>query len=90
MNFSDTEIWTRRDNQNIGGKNIINDALIDIDNVIFPEMHIRHGIGTQFIKKLVKDNEAASIFLKEKFKISDAKLDAGVFNGPKFRAIFKV
>lgn len=42
------------------GHNIVNKPLIDIRGVILPEMHIRHGIGSQFLKRLVKDNESAS------------------------------
>lgn len=48
-------------------------------------MHIRHGIATQFVKKLVKDNQAAEDYLKQKFKISNAKLLGGVLNGPKIK-----
>lgn len=88
--FSDTPTWTERIAQSAGSNNKIKKPLIDLEKVILPEMHIRHGIGTQFIKKLVKDNEEATDFLKGKFKVSDAKLLGGVFNGPKFRALFKV
>lgn len=50
-------------------------------------MHIRHGIATQFIKKLVKDNKVAEEYLKRKLKISDAKLIGGVLNGPKIKKL---
>lgn len=53
-------------------------------------MHVRHGVSTQFIKKLVKDNEKATEYLKKKLKITDVKLIGGVLNGPKFKAFFKV
>lgn len=90
-NFLDPDFeWPSRENQDKGSYNIVNDPLIDVDKVILPEMHIRHGIGTQFIKKLVSKNLEAANYLKTKFKITDAKLIGGVLNGPKFRSLFKV
>lgn len=83
-----TKVWPIRESLSPGQHNVINEPIVDPQNIILPPLHIRLGLGTNFIKKLDFEGPAF-LYLVEKFKsqVSEAKLKAGVLNGPQLRSL---
>ena len=79
--------WPKRQNLIVGSANVINEALVEGENIIFPPLHIKLGIIKQFVKALNKDADCF-IYLRSRFHgLSDEKVKSGIFNGqdiPKF------
>lgn len=81
--------WPLRDNLEPGSFNVKTNPLVNPQNVLFPPLHIKLGLMKSFVKALDKSSDAF-LYLKEKFpRISEAKLTAGIFNGPQIRELFK-
>lgn len=79
--------YDRRTSFRIGSKNIVAQKLVDPRDVLLPPLHIKLGLMTQFAINLKTDGKAVK-FLKNKFRyLSQAKIDAGIFNGPEIRAL---
>ena len=69
--------WLARGTLTPGGCNVKSSSLVDPKNVLLPPLHIKLGLTKNFVKGLNKSNPSF------KFPtVSDAKLGAGVFNGP--------
>lgn len=67
----------------------MNEALVDFKKVIPPALHITLGLMTQFVKRLDHDGEAYKA-LREMFpKLSEAKVDAGIFDGPPIKKVLQ-
>lgn len=64
--------------------------LVDPKDVILPPLHIKLGLVKQFIKKL-KHQSKAFLHLKNNVfpRLSEAKLNEGVLNGPQIRKMIK-
>jgi hypothetical protein len=92
----------RGDNWQANEKSVIRDSLIDQRNVLLPPLHIKLGIMTQLIKRFLQRDEPATrrsldlpdrqnkvfAYLENFFaNLSEAKITAGVFNGPDIRRI---
>lgn len=85
--------WDSRDKKNYwkkypkrslstGQRNIKYDKLVEPENIFLPPLHIKLGIMKQFVKSLPKDGETF-LHLQTVFpRLSEAKIKAGVFNGP--------
>lgn len=81
--------WPARDKLTPGECNVKSSPLVDPKNVLLPPLHIKLGLMKNFVKALNKDDQSFR-FLQTKFPaISDAKLRAGVFNGPQIRELMK-
>ena len=81
--------WPARGTLTPGRCNGKSSLLVDPKNVLLPPLHIKHALMENFVKDLNKDNLSFK-FLQSKFPaVSDAKLGAGVFNGPQIRELIK-
>lgn len=66
------------------------EPLVAAENILHPPLHIKLGLVTQLFKKMVRENEAVKERLSKLFpKLSDAKVEMGIFDGPKIRHIFR-
>lgn len=81
--------WPSRPALKPGLHNVLSHPLVNPKKIILPPLHIKLGIMKNFIKALKKDG-AATDFLKQKFpRVSEAKLKAGIFDGPQIRELMK-
>ena len=56
--------------------------LVDAKKVLFPPFHIKLGLIKQFVKKMNPEGEACK-HIQELFpKLSEAKVNGGIFVGP--------
>ena len=81
--------WPKRESFKKGSHNIINGRLIDPQKILIPPLHIKLGLMKQFVKALDKDGECFTHIGQKFSAVSDAKLKAGVFDGPQIRTLFK-
>ena len=75
------KIWPRRIEFTVGKDNIKWSPLVDPKKVLLPPLHIKPGLIKQFVKAL-EDKDAAA-FQSLFPKLSEAKVKAGIFVGPK-------
>ena len=73
---------------NIGQHNAMMEPLVQRwSNILLPPLHIKLGLMKNYIKALVKEGGAFQ-FLRSKFKyITEAKINAGILNGPQIREL---
>lgn len=71
--------------------NAIKPPLIPRNKMLFPPLHIKIGLVTQLIKKLIELNNDVFVTIKTKIlpRLSDAKIIGGVFDGPEIKKIFE-
>ena len=61
--------------------------MVDPTKILLPPLHIKLGLKKQFVKSLNKQGDCFR-YLGNKFpSISDAKLKAGIFDGPQIRKL---
>lgn len=83
------EEWPLRQNFRPGFHNVKYQPLVDPSKILLPPLHIKLGLMRSFIKSLKKESQVF-LFLAKKFpKVSDAKLSAGIFDGPQIRLLMK-
>lgn len=81
--------WPARPHLKPGSHNVLSHALVNPQKILLPPLHIKLGLIKKFVKALDKKGRAVA-FLKEKFpRISEAKLEAGIFDGPQIRELLK-
>ena len=80
--------WLSRELK-VGGKNVINEALVPRNKIIFPLLHIKLGFMKQFVKALNKKGDCFKYIYKSFAGLSAEKLKAGVFDGPDIRKLIK-
>ncbi|XP_076804583.1 uncharacterized protein LOC143448650 [Clavelina lepadiformis] len=81
--------WPPRTSFTPGFKNVKFAYLVDPQNILLPPLHIKLGLMKNYTKALDKDGPTFK-FLQMKFpRISEAKLRAGVFDGPQIRELMK-
>ena len=74
-------IWPEHDNLH-PGSHLIQNSLYNPNRILLPPLHINLGIMKNCIKALDR-NGSTMQFLRRKFpKISEAKITAGILNGP--------
>jgi len=81
--------WPRRENMDVGEKNIINDPLVPREKIIFPPLHIKLGLMKQFVKALDKNGSCFAYIGKTMPQLSNEKIKAGIFDGPQIRQLIK-
>lgn len=70
--------------------NAIKKPLIPRHKMLFPPLHIKIGLVTQFMKNAAKNEEVFKIVKSKIFPgLSEAKISAGVYDGPDIRKLFK-
>ena len=80
-------IWPKRTEYAVGCSNIKWDPLIDLTKILLPPLHINLGLIKQFVKALDKNLDAFKQLQNLFTKISEAKIEAGIFVGPQIRKI---
>lgn len=83
------KVWPPRMNMNVGAANIINIPLVEREKIIFPPLHIKLGLMKQLVKALKKDGECFQYICKSFPGLSNEKLKAGIFDGPKIRKLIR-
>ena len=73
-----------------GVKNIQHIPLVNPNEVLIPPLHIKLGLMKNFVKAMAKQNLNDFAFFCKKFpKLSQAKLEQGIFVGPQIRELFE-
>ena len=75
--------WPARPKAAPGRFNCVHEALVDHEDVFLPPLHLKLGLAKNFVKTM--DRASAGFkYMSEKLSgvVSDAKLKAGVLNGP--------
>lgn len=81
--------WPARSNLEPGSHNVQSQPLVSPQDILLPPLHIKLGLMKNFTKALNKEGQGFA-FLKQKFsRISIAKLQAGIFDGPQIRELIK-
>ena len=96
---TDWKIRTNYETPNEDEESLSNPALVPINKILLPPLHIKLGVFSQLIKSLVPfqgkrvqrdGNPAAMKFLKEFFpNKTETKIEAGTFTGPQIRKLMK-
>uniref|UniRef100_UPI00358FD4EB uncharacterized protein n=1 Tax=Myxine glutinosa TaxID=7769 RepID=UPI00358FD4EB len=81
--------WPERSGLEPGSHNVVSHALVNPQKILLPPLHIKLGLMKNFVKTLNKEGRAFA-FLNKKFpRVSEAKLKAGIFDGPQIRELMK-
>ena len=80
-------IWPKRTEYSVGYSNIKWEPLIDATKILLPPLHINSGLIKQFVKALDKNSDAFKHLQHFFTKISEAKIEGGIFVGPQIRKI---
>ena len=81
--------WPSWEALTIGSYNVIAEPLVPPENVLLPPLHIKFALMKNFVKALNKEGQAFKYLLQKFPQVSDAKLHAGAFDGPKIRTQLK-
>jgi hypothetical protein len=87
---ADKEHYVKREwplrNELIPGKhNVLNVPLVSKESILLPPLHIKLGLAKQFVKALPKQSDAF-LHIRGMFpKLSNAKVEGGIFTGPQIR-----
>ena len=80
--------WPARDDLQPGAHNVKHDALVPVDKILLPPLHIKLGLIKQFVTALDRDGETFQEMRSIFPKLLEAKITAGVFVGPQLRQMF--
>ena len=69
--------------------NVIHNPIVSTDKTIFPPLHIKLGLMTQFVKALSVDGECFQHLICTFLGLLYNKIKAGVFNGPQIRTLVR-
>lgn len=81
--------WPKRENMDVGEKNVINHPLVEREKIIFPPLHIKLGLMKQFVKALDKSGSCFTYIGQKMPQMSTEKMKAGIFDGPQIRQLIK-
>jgi hypothetical protein len=79
------KVWETRECLEVRKHNVINSALVPRSKILLPPLHIKLGIAKQFVKALNKNGNTFGFICSLFPNLSEAKLKAGIFNGPQIR-----
>ena len=72
-----------------GIMNLENQPLVEPSKILLPSMHLKLGLMKNFVKTMNQE-ETAFTYLRGKFpRLSEAKLEEGIFIGPQIRDLIK-
>nr|XP_043069770.1 uncharacterized protein LOC122322224 [Drosophila bipectinata] len=80
--------WPERKSLEPGSPNVLKAPLVDVSKILVPPLHLKLGLKTQFVKALDKTGKCFEYIAKKMPTLSVAKLEAGIFDGPKIRILF--
>jgi hypothetical protein len=79
--------WPSRKEFQPGLKSVSQIPLVNHENILLPPLHIKLGLMKNFLKAFYSESLGLAC-LKEMFpRLSEAKIKAGVFNGPQIRQV---
>lgn len=81
--------WPQRTSLQPGSKNVIRQPLVEPCKILLPPLHIKLGLMKQFVKALDKEGHCFEYIQRAFPKLSDAKVQQGVFDGPQIRTLLK-
>lgn len=81
--------WPVRKSLNVGDPNILHEALVDREKIIFPPLHIKLGLIKQFVKALSVEGDCFKHICTKFPNLSYEKIKAGVFDGPQIRTLMQ-
>ena len=81
--------WPARKDLTVGGKNVINEPLVNRDRIILPPLHIKLGLMKQFVKALDKHGSCFNYIVRKFPGLSMEKLKAGIFDGLQIRKLIQ-
>ena len=81
--------WLSRKTLQPDSHNVVADPLVKPHQILLPSLHIKLGLMKNFVKAINKKSPAFA-FIKQTFpQVTDAKLNAGFFDGPRIRTLMK-
>jgi len=84
-----TKDWPARKSLEPGIMNVENQPLVKPSKILLPSIHLKLGLTKNSVKTMNQE-EAASIYLQEKFRrLNEAKLKEVIFIGPQIRDLMK-
>lgn len=87
VNHYKTKEWPKRKSLQAGSSNVIKPPLVNESKILIPPLHLKLGLMKQFVKALDKNGDCFKYIAQKMPKLSDAKLEAGVFDGPQIRTL---
>ena len=81
--------WPPRNTIKPGEKNIINNPLVDLKNIILRPLHIKLGLMKQFFKALDRSGDCFGYICSTFPGLSYENKKAGIFDGPQDRTLLK-
>lgn len=78
--------WPKRELV-VGQHNVLKDALVPIEKILLPPLHIKLGLVKQLIKALDKEGACFKYIVSKLPSVSIQKLKAGVLDGPQIRRL---
>lgn len=80
--------WPERISLKPGSSNVIKPLLVDETKIFIPPLHLKLCLMKQFVRALDKDGNCFKYVAQKMSKVSEAKLEAGIFDGPQIRTLF--
>jgi hypothetical protein len=81
--------WPARKSLEPGIMNVKNQPLVEPSKILLPSMHLKIGLMKNVVKAMNQE-DAAFTYLREKFpRLSEIKLQEGIFFGPQIRDLIK-
>ena len=80
--------WPTRDDLQPGAHNVKYNALVPVNKILLPPLHIKLGLIKQFVKTLDRNSETFKEIRSMFPQLSDAKVTAGIFVGPQVKKMF--
>ena len=65
-----------------GVKNVFQETLAPLENIVLPRLHIKLGLMKQLAKALIKEEECLRYIFTTFPSLSDKKSNCGIFDGP--------
>jgi hypothetical protein len=81
--------WLQRKSLKVGEKNVQHPALVEWHKILLPPLHIKLGLMTNFVKAMDRTGPAFNYLAKKSPRLSEAKINKGVFVGPQIRKLFR-
>ena len=81
--------WPSRETLQVGSHNEVADPLVKPRQVMLPPLHEKLGLMKNFVKVINKESPAFAFIKHTLPQVSDAKLKAGIFDGPQIRSLMK-
>ena len=87
---ADKEHWTRKTwplRDLVVGEHKVNEALVPVEKIVLPPLHIKLDLVKQFVRALNKEGSCFKFIVRKLAAVSIQKLRAGVLNGLQIRCL---